>query len=79
MSQPVEKQGIEGLQSNIILGFLKMKKISLISIAKENRVTLQCVSQVILRNTHSRRLQEIIAKRLGLPYEFVWGSDKKAA
>ena len=79
MSQTVRKQEIEGLQSNIIQGFLKLKKISQQSIAREGGVTEEAISQVISRVTHSRRLQEIIAKRLGLPYEFVWGSDKKAA
>jgi len=79
MSQMVKEQEIEGLQSNVIQGFLKLKKISQRSLAREGGVTGEAISQVISRVIVSRRLQEIIAKRLGLPYEFVWGSDKKAA
>lgn len=68
-----------GLESNIIQGFLKLKGISQLDIARKGDVSEQCVSQVILRETTSRQVRTIIADELGLPYEFVWGKETRKA
>ncbi len=75
MNSSVRKQRNIGLASNIIQGFLKLKDISQKEIARDASVTEECVSQVITRNTTSRPVREMIAQKLGLPYEFVWGDE----
>ncbi len=77
MAETARNRENAGLEPNVIQGFLKLKKISQQSIAREGGVTEECVSQVISRKTISRNMQEIIAKRLGLPYEFVWGKESQ--
>lgn len=68
-----------GMDANVIQGFLRIMKIDQTEIAREAKVTEACVSRVIARETRSKRIEAIIALKLGLPYEFVWGARRKVA
>jgi len=68
-----------GLQPNVIQGFLKLKNISQLDIARKAGVTEACISRVIAGDSASRQIRSLIAKELGLPYEFMWGKENRKA
>jgi hypothetical protein len=79
MTSIIKRNKKNGLEPNVIRGFLKLSNISQASIAKELRVSEQAVSQVIDRDSTSSAIQACISDKLNLPYEFVWGLDQEAA
>jgi lambda repressor-like predicted transcriptional regulator len=79
MPVTIKRSDEYGMEANVIQGFLRIMKIDQTEIARQANVTEACVSRVITRDSRSKRIEDIIAKKLGLPYEFVWGSRRKAA
>ena len=65
------------LEPNVIQALLKLKKVSQVEIALERDVSEAAVARVIRRESTSQAIEELIARRLGLPYESIWGSKPK--
>jgi len=62
-----------GLSPVFIRALMSLRGIKLSDIARERNVTRGLITQVIDGNIQSRPTKELIAKRLGLPYEVLWG------
>lgn len=56
-----------------IRALLKLKDISISSIAAEHGVSLEYTIQVINRQRGGRAVEDLIAEKLGLPSDQVWG------
>lgn len=56
-----------------INALLKLKGITIRSLAVENGITPQSVIQVINRQRGGRAIEDLIAEKLGLPADQVWG------
>lgn len=79
MPRTIKASGNRGLEPNVIRGFMKIMNISQMEIARKHGVSAAAVSQVIDRYSTSYAIRSTIADRLGLPFEFIWGSGQKAA
>jgi hypothetical protein len=53
-----------GLQPNVIQGFLKLKNISQLELARKGGVTEACISRAIAGESASRQIRSLIAERL---------------
>ncbi len=79
MSLNLKNTKNSGLQPNVIQGFLKLKNISQLELARKGGVTEACISRAIAGESASRQIRSLIAEALGLPYEFVWGKESRKA
>ena len=56
-----------------IRALLKLKGITISALAAERGITVQYVLQVIDRQRGGRAVEDLIAEKLGLPADQVWG------
>ena len=62
-----------GLDPAFIKALLKMRCIKMADIARERDVTRGLITQVVNGDVESFPTKNLIAKKLGLPYEVLWG------
>ena len=81
MTDQNDKPENASLEPNVIQALMKLKNVSQVEIATVQGVTEVAIARVIRRESKSFAIEELIAKKLGLPYESIWGakSQRQAA
>jgi lambda repressor-like predicted transcriptional regulator len=74
----MEKPKRRGMSPREIYGRLLMKGLTAQALGRELGISGRAVSLVITRKGRSRRVQEAIARALGLGFERVWGNSRAA-
>lgn len=67
-----KRQSPNEIKAQLVLNGIKLKDI-----AESLGVSRPCVSIIISGRERSRRVEQAIADRLGLPYEALWGEPHK--
>jgi lambda repressor-like predicted transcriptional regulator len=64
-------------ESNRVKSIMALHGLSCAQVARELNITRGGVSHIVKRKMRSYRVEKIIADRLGIPYEELWGEPPR--